>query len=75
MVPSIAKSPKQLNKHQSFVYTLLNGQNNSIWPIDLILSGATTPDLSEPGSNGNEGVFHTPPNSRTGAELLDCLMS
>ena len=24
------------------------------------LSGATTPDLSEPGSNDNEGVLHNP---------------
>ena len=34
-----------------------------IWPLDRILSGATTLDLSGPGSDGNEGVFHVPQNS------------
>ena len=29
---------------------------NSIWPIDSILSSATTPGPSGPGSNGNERV-------------------
>ena len=29
--------------------------NSSIWPIDKALSGATTPDQSGPGSDGNEG--------------------
>ena len=37
--------------------------NSSIWPIDRILSGATTPSQSGPGSNGNEGVFHIPHSS------------
>ena len=30
--------------------------NSSIWSIDRTRSGATTPDQSRPGSNGNEGV-------------------
>ena len=34
--------------------------NSSIWPIDRTLSSATTPDKSEPGSDGNEGVLHIP---------------
>ena len=34
--------------------------NSSIWPIDRTPSGATTPDQSRPGSNGNEGVLHSP---------------
>ena len=29
--------------------------NSSIWPIDGILTGTTTPDQSEPESKGNEG--------------------
>ena len=32
--------------------------NSSIWAIDRILSGATTPGQSGPGSNGNNGVLH-----------------
>ena len=32
----------------------------SIWLIDEILTGATTPSQSEPGSNGNEGGIHFP---------------
>ena len=31
--------------------------NSSIYPIDKILSGATTPGQSGPGSDGNE-VLH-----------------
>ena len=30
---------------------------NPIWPIDRILSGATTPGQSGSGSDGNEGVL------------------
>ena len=33
--------------------------NNAIWPI----SGATNPDQSGPGSDGNEGVLHIPQSS------------
>ena len=32
----------------------------SIWPIDMTISGATTPGQSEPGSDGNEGVLCIP---------------
>ena len=35
--------------------------NSSIWPTDRILSSATTPCQSEPWSNNNEEVFHSPP--------------
>ena len=39
-------------------------------------SGATTPGYSEPGSNGNEGVLHSPQStSITGASPSDCLVS
>ena len=27
------------------------------WPIDVTLTGATTPVQSRPGGNSNEGVF------------------
>ena len=39
------------------------------------LSGATTPSISWPGSNGNVGVLHIPQSSRTGATISDGLMS
>ena len=32
----------------------LSTQFSSIWPLDMTLSGATTPGQSGPGSNGNE---------------------
>ena len=32
----------------------------SIWPIDMTLSGATTPSLSWPGKNANESVLQIP---------------
>ena len=34
--------------------------NSSIWHIDMTLSGATTPDQTEPGSNSSEGVLRIP---------------
>ena len=37
-------------------------QFSSIWPIDRILSDATTPGPSESGSDGNEGVICILPN-------------
>ena len=40
------------------------------------LSGATTPDLSGPGSDGNEGVLRIPQSSSTaGTSPSDCLVS
>ena len=38
-----------------FVLSLIS--NNSTWPIDRTLSGATTPGQSGPGSDGNERVL------------------
>ena len=35
----------------------ISAQIGSIWHIDMTLSGATTPNQSGPGSNGNEGVL------------------
>ena len=50
--------------------------NNSIWSIDRILSGATTPGQSEPGSNGNERVLCIHQSSCiTEASPSDCLLS
>ena len=54
-------------KHKSFVCTQFKCQT--------VLSGATTPGQSGPGSNSNEGVFHISRSSRTEASSLDCLMS
>ena len=39
----------------------------SIWTTDRTLSGATTPDQSGPGSNGNEGILHISQSSKTEA--------
>ena len=48
----------------------------TIWPIDWTLSGATTPDQSGPGSDGNEGVLRIPKSSSiTEASPSDCLVS
>ena len=44
--------------------------NSSIWPIDRILSGATTPDQSGLWSDDNKEILHIP-----GASPLDGLMS
>ena len=44
--------------------------------MNRILSGATTPGQSRPGSDSNEGVVCIPQRSTiTGALLSDCLMS
>ena len=50
--------------------------NSSIWPINKIQSGATTPSQSEPGTDGNERVpCIVWSSSITGTSLSDCLMS
>ena len=46
--------------------------NSSFWPIDEILSGATTPGLNGFESNENEGVLRIP---ETGASPSDDIMS
>ena len=73
-----------------FVYTQLNVktvlfqkiqfsismQFSSIWPIDRILSCATTPSQSGPRKDGSEGVLCIPQSSSiTGTSPSDCLMS
>ena len=37
--------------------------NSSIWPIDRTSSGASIPDQSGPGSDGNKWVVHFPQSS------------
>ena len=50
--------------------------NSSIWPIDITLSGASIPEQSGPGSDGNEEVLHIPQSSNiTEASSSDCLVS
>ena len=41
-----------------YVFLSNNFLNISIWLIDKILTGTTTPGQSGLGSNGNEGVLH-----------------
>ena len=54
----------------------ISTQFSSIWPIDRNLSGATTPNLSGPGSDGKKGVPRIPQGSRfTGASPSYCVVS
>ena len=49
---------------------------STIWPIDWILSGATTPDQSGPRSDGIEVVLCIPQSSSIPETLpLDCFVS
>ena len=41
----------------------MSAQFVHIWPRGWALSGATIPDQSGPGSDGDEGVFHIPQSS------------
>ena len=41
-----------------------------IWPIDMVLSGATTLGQSEPGSNGNEGAIYIPTNRASPSDVV-----
>ena len=51
-------------------------QLSSIWPINRILSGATTLGKSGPGIDGNKGVLHIPQSSSiSGASGSHCLVS
>ena len=53
----------------------ISTQFSSTWPIDRMLSGATTPRQSGPGSGGNERVLCIPQSSRiTGTSPSDCLV-
>ena len=49
--------------------------NSSIWPIDMTLSGATTPGQSRSRSDGNKGVLFIPQSSSiTETSPSDCLV-
>ena len=45
--------------------------NSYNWPIDVILTGTTTPSRGGPRGNDNEGVLHIPQSSRTGSSLSE----
>ena len=50
--------------------------NSSIWPIGRALSGATTPEQSGLGSDGNEGILCVSQSSNiTEASPSDCFVS
>ena len=54
----------------------ISKQFSSIWPIDRILSGATTSAHSEPDSDCNKGVLCIPQSSSiTEDSPSDCLVS
>ena len=54
----------------------MNMQFSTIWHIDRTLSGATTPVLNEPGSDGKERVLRIPQSfSIIGPSALDCFVS
>ena len=76
---SIVFVHKQLNVKTVLFQTIqfsISTQFNSIWPIDRTLSGATTPGLSGPGSDGNEGMLCILQSSSiTGTTPSDCLVS
>ena len=61
-------------KNSSISSTLvsINTQFSNIWPIDRILSGATTLSQSEPGSDGNEGVLRVLKKLSTSVCLTLC---
>ena len=54
---------------------LISCINSSIWSIDGTLTNITIPSQSEPGSNGNEELFHIPQISMSGALPSDGLVS
>ena len=46
--------------------------NGFIWPIDGNKTGSTTPVLSRPESNGNEGALHIPQTPRAQLSPVEC---
>ena len=58
------------------IHFTISSHFTSTWPIDRILSGATTPGQSGSGSKDNEGVLRIPQSSTiTGTSPWDCLVS
>ena len=75
-VPILLFNTNNSIKHQLFVYTQFKRLKCSIWPIDRILSDATTLGQSGPGSDGNKGVLSIPQRtSITRARPSNCLAS
>ena len=58
MVSSIAIKHKQFNLTSVICLHTVKLLNSSIWPIDEILMGTTTPELIWPGSNDIDGVLY-----------------
>ena len=52
------------------IQSCISTQISSILPIASALPGATTPGQSEPGGDGNKGVFHIPQTSRGAVGLF-----
>ena len=53
----------------------ISRQFSPIYPIERVLSSATTPGQSGPGSNGNEGMLHISQSpSITETSPSDCLV-
>ena len=67
--------PNTSNLHTWFQAHLSNTNNfqTDIWSIGGTLTCTSSPDQSEPGSNGNKGVIQTPQSSTTGASLFDAV--
>ena len=83
---TLSSKAELLFSHIKFFQVLLYNSHNltsviylysvcSLWLIDRILSGATTPSQCGLGSNDNEGVQHIPQTSKAGALPSDGLMS
>ena len=49
--------------------------NTSIRPIDMTLTGTTSPEQSGSGCNGNEEVFHIPQTPRLESHYQSSLAS
>ena len=62
--------PFQANKFS------ISTQFSFIWPIEMTLSGATTPSQNGPGNYGSEGIYHISQRSNiTGTSPSDYLVS
>ena len=58
------------------IHFSIDAQFSSFWPIDRILSSASTRGQNEPCNNGNKGVLYIPQSYNiTGATPSDCLVS
>ena len=69
--------PFQTIQFSISIHFSMSTQFSTIWHIDRILPGATTPGQSGPGSNGNEGELPQIPQTSciTRTTALDHLVS